>query len=141
MAVNMYVRGNGTKTLKKNISVFGLIFRLTFFSVMLGLYVVLQSQVKLISRETSDLTEKKKLLTERLERLTAANDKMLSYSSIKEYAQKELKMEHTPLAVKSFTVLDRNGYFIDRSVFKLPELFDTEINLAQIQTKDIYIER
>ena len=79
MSGQLYVRGNGARTLKRKVSFFGLIFKLTIFSMLIGLYVVLQSQVKMTARDTVDLEAQKRILTEEYERLVSENDKILTY--------------------------------------------------------------
>jgi cell division protein FtsL len=141
MSGEMYVRGNGASTLKRRVSVFGLIFKLTLFSMLLGLHVVLQSQVKLLARDTGSLESQKMILAEELERLISENDKMLPYSQIKLYAQNNLDMKHIPSKMKSFTVIDRKGYFDSPAEYQLPRLFETNINLALIEKGETFMER
>lgn len=141
MSGELYVRGNGARALKRKVSFFSLIFKLTLFSLLLGLHVVLQSQVKLLARDAGNLESQKKIMAEEFERLVSENDKMLPYSEIKLYAQNNLDMKHIPSKMKSFTVLDRNGYFDDPAEYQLPALFETNINLALIEKGETFMER
>lgn len=141
MSGELYVRGNGARTLKRKVSFFGLIFKLTLFSLLMGLHVVLQSQVKLLARDTGNLETQKMILAEELERLVSENDKMLPYSEIKLFAQNNLNMKHIPSKMKSFTVIDRNGCFDSPAEYQLPRLFETNINLALIEKGETFMER
>ncbi|MBU4485942.1 MAG: hypothetical protein KKD38_03360 [Candidatus Delongbacteria bacterium] len=141
MSAQKYVRGNGAKALKKRFSIFNLFIKFSLFPLIIGLYVILQSQVKSICRETDQLNAKKNILAEELERITSEYDKMIAYSEISEFAMKELKMNYSVKNMKSFTVIDKNEIFKSQNTNELPQLFDTNVNLALIESDEQTNER
>lgn len=136
MSSGLYVRGNGAKALQKRFSVFKSIVKYAPFAVLTVLYVVLQGQIKTVCRSSEDLTNHKNLLVEELERLTSDYDKMINYGEIKEFAQNELAMVHSAKYIKSFAVIDKNEIFKSEKTTDLPQLFETNIDLASIEPEE-----
>jgi len=133
MKQHLYVRGNGAKVLKKRFQSFDKILIIALFAFILGLYVIMQTQIKSVTKETGDLRVEKKLLTEELERLMSDYDKMISYSELKQYANCRLNMVESGSKVKSFAVIDKHGVFRTVRSSDMPDLFETKISLALMQ--------
>jgi hypothetical protein len=136
-----YIRGNGAAALKKRFSVVKIIGKLMMYSILPVFYVILQSQVKLVSRELERGEYAKQILTEELERLYSDYDKMIPYSEIKDYAAEKLAMKHTPKKVMCFSVLDKSGIIRSNERQELPQLFDTRINLALVNSEQLKTEQ
>ncbi len=136
MKQHLYVRGNGAKVLKKRFQAFDKILIMALFAFILGLYVIMQSQIKSVTKETGDLSVEKKLLSEELERLMSDYDKMVTYSELKQYANTKLNMIESGSKVKSFAVIDKHGIFRTARPSDMPDLFETRINLALLQTEE-----
>jgi cell division protein FtsL len=141
MKQHLYVRGNGAKVLKKRFQAFDKIFIMTLFAFILGLYVIMQSQIKSVTKETGDLTVQKKLLTEELDRLMSDYDKMITYSELKQYANTRLDMAESASKIKSFTVIDKYEVFRTVKTSEMPDLFETKISLALLRQDEIIKDR
>ncbi len=136
-----YVRGNGVQSLNRRISVFGLVLKTLFLALIIGSHVIIQSQIKSVSRDTVRLMTKQSILEEELERLISFNEKIFTFSDIVNYAENDLKMRYLSSDVKSFTIVDKKELFESGHNSNMPELFDTNINLTMITDKNIYPER
>jgi hypothetical protein len=128
-----YIRGNGAVALKKRFSVIKIAGKLVMYAILPVFYVILQSQVKLISRGLERAEYSSQMMKEELERLNSDYEKMVSYSEVKDYAEKEFSMVQVSRKVICFSVLDKSGIIKTKhSVRELPQLFDTRINLALV---------
>ncbi len=140
MKQNLYARGNGPKILTKRFQAFDKIFIMALFAFILGLYVIMQSQIKSVTKEAGDLFIQKKLLAEELERLISDYDKMMTYTELKQYANSNLDMKESGSKVKSFTVVDRHEVFKNTGTNEMPDLFETKVSLALLRKEEISTE-
>jgi len=136
MPTDLYARGNGAKALKKRFTAFKLIFKYSPFAVLIGSYVILQSAVKSTCRDNDSMNFQKKILIEEFDRLSSDYEKMVPYGEIKEFAQNELAMNYSVKNMKSFAVADKNDLFGEETKSVLPQLFETNIDLASIRIEE-----
>lgn len=133
MPSELYARGNGAKALKKRFNVFNRITKYVPLALIIASYVILQAQVKAVSRENSRLVSEKNILNEQLERLNSDYDKMISYGEIKDYAVNSLCMNFSAKNIRTFAVLDKENIFEKSKRSDLPVLFETDYDLASIE--------
>ena len=133
MPSELYARGNGAKALKKRFNVFSRMMKYVPLALIFAGYVILQAQVKAVSRDNSRLTAEKNILNEQLERLGSDYDKMVSYGEIKDYALNSLAMSFTVKNLRTFAVMDKENLFEHSKQSDLPDLFETDYDLASIE--------
>jgi|GEM_PF-1256637 len=136
MASELYARGNGTKTLNNRFRIFKKLLKFLPLVFLFAGYVILQAQVKTVCRNNDELVSQKNMLVEELERLNSDYDKMLSYSEVKEFAQKELSMTHSVKTQRTFAVIDNEDIFSTQELTKLPSLFETNFDLASLEPEE-----
>ncbi|HQO09141.1 MAG TPA: hypothetical protein PLK90_03590 [Clostridiales bacterium] len=136
MPSEQYARGNGAKALKKRFNVFSRITKYVPLALIIATYVILQAQVKAVSRENSRLLSEKNILNEQLERLNSDYDKMIPYGEIRDYAVNSLSMNSSASNIRTFAVLDKDNIFEKSKRSDLPVLFETDYDLASIELQE-----